>query len=40
MAHYAFLDENFDWQAPTPKPEGIGWYWNEEELTWKEVVND
>ena len=34
------LDENFDWQAPTPKPEGIGWYWNEEELTWKEVVND
>jgi len=34
------LDENFDWQAPTPRPEGIGWYWNEEELTWKEVVND
>ena len=34
------LDENFDWQAPTPMPEGIGWYWNEEELTWKEVVND
>ena len=34
------LDENFDWQAPTPKPiEGV-WYWNEEELTWKEVVND
>lgn len=34
------LDDNFDWQPPTPKPEGIGWYWNEEELTWKEVVND
>jgi len=34
------LDENFDWQPPTPRPEGIGWYWNEEELTWKEVVND
>jgi hypothetical protein len=34
------LDENFDWQPPTPKPiEGV-WYWNEEELTWKEVVND
>jgi len=34
------LDENFDWQPPTPRPEDIGWYWNEEELTWKEVVND
>ena len=34
------LDKNFDWQPPTPRPEGIGWYWNEEELTWKEVVND
>jgi hypothetical protein len=34
------LDDNFDWQPPTPRPEGIGWYWNEEELTWKEVVND
>ena len=34
------LDDNFDWQPPTPKPiEGV-WYWNEEELTWKEVVND
>ena len=34
------LDENFDWQPPTPEPiEGV-WYWNEEELTWKEVVND
>ena len=34
------LDENFDWQPPTPKPiEGV-WYWNEEELTWEEVVND
>ena len=20
------LDENFDWQAPTPRPEGMGWY--------------
>ena len=34
------LDEDFDWQPPTPEPiEGV-WYWNEEELTWKEVVND
>lgn len=34
------LDDNFDWQPPIPRPEGIGWYWDEEELTWKEVVND
>jgi hypothetical protein len=34
------LDQDFNWQPPTPRPEGIGWYWNEEELTWKEVVND
>ena len=34
------LDNEFNWQPPTPKPiEGV-WYWNEEELTWKEVVND
>jgi hypothetical protein len=24
------LDENFDWQPPTPRPEGFNWYWNEE----------
>ena len=30
------LDENFDWQAPTPMPtEGI-WYWDEPTLTWIE----
>jgi hypothetical protein len=34
------LDENFDWQPPTPMPTEGMWYWNEEELTWKEVVND
>ena len=28
------LDENYDWQPPTPKPEGIGWRWNEESLKW------
>lgn len=28
------LDENFDWQPPSPKPEGIGWRWNEESLEW------
>jgi hypothetical protein len=31
------LDENFDWQAPTPKPvEGL-WLWNEESLSWIEI---
>jgi hypothetical protein len=34
------LDENFDWQPPTPMPTEGKWDWNEEELTWKEVVND
>jgi hypothetical protein len=28
------LDENYDWQPPTPMPsEGI-WVWNEESLSW------
>jgi len=27
------LDENFDWQPPTPKPDGF-YYWNETELEW------
>ena len=28
------LDNNFDWQPPTPKPEGMGWYWNEAQQVW------
>ena len=28
------LDQNFDWQPPTPRPEGMGWYWNEVEQIW------
>jgi len=29
------LDENFDWQAPTLRPEGDGIYtWNESTLSW------
>jgi hypothetical protein len=32
------LDNNFDWQAPTPKPEGIDWYWDEASLAW--IEND
>ena len=29
------LDENFDWQAPKPKPEG-NWYWDESQYDWVE----
>lgn len=28
------LDNNYDWQPPTPKPEGNGWRWDEESLNW------
>ena len=28
------LDENFDWQPPTPRPEGAEWVWSEEEQVW------
>jgi hypothetical protein len=31
------LDENFDWQPPTPKPEGELWYWHEATLSWVEA---
>ena len=31
------LDENFDWQPPTPRPEGISWYWDENSLSWIEA---
>ena len=27
------LDNNFDWQPPTPKPEG-NWSWDEDTLSW------
>ena len=30
------LDNNFDWQSPTPKPEG-NWSWDEETLSWIEI---
>lgn len=33
------LDENYDWQAPTPKPNG-SFVWNEETLVWVEVLAD
>jgi hypothetical protein len=31
------LDENFDWQPPTPRPEGFGWLWDEATLSWVEA---
>jgi hypothetical protein len=31
------LDNNFDWQPPTPKPNGDFWSWNESTLTWIEI---
>jgi hypothetical protein len=30
------LDENFDWQAPTPRPKNGLWYWDEDSLSWLE----
>jgi hypothetical protein len=30
------LNQNFDWQPPTPKPEG-NYYWDEETLSWLQV---
>jgi hypothetical protein len=31
------LDENYDWQPPTPRPEEGLWYWDEETLSWVEA---
>ena len=31
------LDENFDWQPPTPMPTQGKWSWNEDELNWIEI---
>lgn len=31
------LDDNFDWQAPSPAPEGMNWYWDEDSLSWLEA---
>jgi hypothetical protein len=35
MAYFAEIDENHNWQAPKPKPEGdVIYSWNEEILDW------
>jgi hypothetical protein len=31
------IDNNFDWQPPTQRPEGIGWAWDESTLSWIEL---
>ena len=31
------LDNNFDWQPPTPTPTEGRWYWDEDSLSWVEV---
>ena len=30
------LDQNFDWQPPTPRPEEGFWDWDEDSLSWLE----
>lgn len=30
------VDQNFDWQPPTPRPEEGRWYWDEDSLSWLE----
>jgi hypothetical protein len=32
------LDDNYDWQAPTPKPEDGIYTWDEETLSWLEIT--
>jgi len=32
------LDSNHDWQPPTPKPTKGFWGWNEETLSWNEII--
>ena len=35
------LDENYDWQAPTPKPEDDKEYtWNEDTQSWDEIKTE
>jgi hypothetical protein len=35
------LDSNFDWQPPVARPTDDKFYtWSEDDLNWKEVVND
>ena len=31
------LDAQHDWQPPTPRPEGLGWIWSEENQQWEQA---
>lgn len=31
------LDDNFDWQSPTPEPSEGAWNWDETNLEWVEI---
>ena len=33
------LDQNGDWQPPTPRPTDGFWYWDEENLMWQQLEN-
>ena len=33
------LDDNFDWQPPTVRPNEGLWYWDEQNLTWQPLEN-
>lgn len=32
------LDGNHDWQPPTPKPTEGFWYWDEQTVSWVEII--
>jgi hypothetical protein len=34
------LDNNFDWQPPTPRPEEGLWCWNEDTQSWDEIIEN
>jgi len=34
------LDDNHDWQPPTPMPEGDTLYWDENSLSWLDVLDE
>ena len=33
------LDDNFNWQPPTPSPDLGDWYWDENNLMWQSSEN-
>lgn len=32
------LDQNHDWQPPTPMPSEGSWYWDEQTISWVEIT--